>query len=50
MTEKNGFRVWDEELDKEFFTDEEIAESDMRVELASCYQISVNMKSKFIEI
>ena len=33
MAEKNGFRVWDEELDKEFFTDEEIAQSDMRVAL-----------------
>jgi len=30
---KNGFPVWDEEFDKEHFTPEEIAESDMRVAL-----------------
>ena len=28
---KNGFPVWDETFDKEHFTAEEIAESDMRV-------------------
>lgn len=33
MATKNGFRVWDDELDKELFTDEEIAETDMRVAL-----------------
>jgi len=33
MTVKNGFRVWDDDLEKEFFTQEEIAESDMRVAL-----------------
>lgn len=33
MATKNGFRVWDDELDKEFFTAEEIAETDMRVVL-----------------
>ena len=33
MATKNGFRVWDEALDKELFTPEEIAESNMRVAL-----------------
>lgn len=33
MAFENGFRVWDEEVDKEFFTPEEIAESDLRVAL-----------------
>lgn len=33
MGYKNGFRVWDEEFDREIFTPEEIAESNMRVEL-----------------
>ena len=31
MAYKNGFRVWDEELDRELFTPEEIAETDMQV-------------------
>lgn len=30
---KGGFSVWDEEFDKEHFTPEEIAESNMRVAL-----------------
>ena len=30
---KGGFPVWDDELDKEHFTPEEIAESDLRVAL-----------------
>ncbi len=30
---KGGFPVWDEEFDKEHFTPEEIAESDLRVAL-----------------
>ena len=30
---KGGFHVWDEEFDKEHFTPEEIAESNMRVAL-----------------
>jgi predicted transcriptional regulator len=30
---KSGFPVWDKEFDKEHFTAEEIAESDMRVAL-----------------
>ena len=33
MATKNGFRVWDDELDREFYTTEEIAQSDMRVAL-----------------
>lgn len=33
MAYKNGFRVWDDEMDREFFTPEEIAESDMRAAL-----------------
>ena len=33
MATMNGFRVWDDELENEFFTREEIAESDMRVAL-----------------
>ena len=28
---KNGFPIWDEEFDREHFTPEEIAESDLRV-------------------
>lgn len=31
MATKNGFRVWDEEFDKEFFTAEEIEASNIRV-------------------
>lgn len=27
---KNGFPIWDEEFDREHFTPEEIAESDLR--------------------
>lgn len=30
---KGGFPIWDDEFDKEHFTPEEIAESDLRVEL-----------------
>lgn len=30
---KGGFPIWDEEFDKEHFTPEEIAESDMRASL-----------------
>ena len=30
---KGGFPIWDEEFDKEHFTPEEIAESDLRAEL-----------------
>ena len=30
---KSGFPIWDEEFDKEHFTPEEIAESDLRAEL-----------------
>lgn len=30
MTTINGFRVWDEEFDREHFTPEEIAESDLQ--------------------
>lgn len=30
---KGGFLIWDDEFDKEHFTPEEIAESDLRVEL-----------------
>lgn len=37
MATMNGFRVWDEELDREFFTPEEIAESDMRVALITAF-------------
>ena len=33
MNMKNGFPVWDEAFDKEHFTPEEIAESDMRAAL-----------------
>lgn len=32
---KGGFPVWDEEFDKEHFTPEEIAESDLRAALIS---------------
>ena len=32
---KGGFPVWDEEFDKEHFTPEEIAESDLRATLIS---------------
>ena len=32
---KGGFPVWDEEFDREHFTPEEIAESDLRVALIS---------------
>lgn len=31
MATKNGFKVWDAELEKELFTPEEIAASDLRV-------------------
>ena len=30
MATINGFRVWDEEFDREHFTPEEIAESDLQ--------------------
>ena len=30
MAEINGFRVWDDELDREFYTPEEIAETNIR--------------------
>lgn len=30
---KGGFPIWDDEFDKEHFTSEEIAESDLRVAL-----------------
>lgn len=30
---KGGFPIWDDEFDKEHFTPEEIAESDLRVAL-----------------
>ena len=33
MAKKNGFTVWDEAFDKEHFTQEEIAESDLEAEL-----------------
>ncbi len=33
MNYKNGFPVWDDDFDREHFTPEEIAESDMRVAL-----------------
>ena len=33
MAEVNGFRVWDEEFDREHFTPEEIAESDLQAEI-----------------
>ena len=33
MAKINGFRVWDEEFDKEHFTPEEIAESDLHAAL-----------------
>ena len=33
MTQINGFEVWDEEFDREHFTPEEIAESDLGVAL-----------------
>ena len=33
MAVKNGFRVWDEALEKELYTPEEIAESNMKVAL-----------------
>ena len=33
MARKNGFVVWDDELDRELFTPEEIAETNMRVAL-----------------
>ena len=33
MAKINGFRVWDEEFDREHFTPEEIAESDLRAAL-----------------
>ncbi len=37
MATKNGFRIWDEELDNELFTPEEIAESDMRAALITAF-------------
>ena len=33
MAKINGFRVWDEEFDREYFTPEEIAESDLQAAL-----------------
>jgi predicted XRE-type DNA-binding protein len=33
MAKINGFRVWDEEFDREHFTPEEIAESDLQAAL-----------------
>ena len=33
MTQINGFEVWDDEFDREHFTPEEIAESNLRVAL-----------------
>ena len=35
MVCKKGFRVWDESFDREIFTPEEIAESNMRAELTA---------------
>ena len=35
MAEINGFRVWDENLDKEYFTAEEVAESDLAADLVN---------------
>lgn len=35
MGTRNGFRVWDDEFDREFFTPEEIAESDLRASLVA---------------
>lgn len=35
MGTKKGFRVWDDEFDREFFTPEEIAESDLRASLVA---------------
>lgn len=37
MVTKNNFRVWDDELEQEFFTPEEIAESDVRVALITSF-------------
>lgn len=37
MSTDKGFRVWDEELDKAFFTPEEIAQSDMRAALVTAF-------------
>ena len=34
MTVKNGFRVWDDEYEREHFSPEEIAESKLRVAAA----------------
>lgn len=33
MSKINGFRVWDEEFDREHFTSDEIAESDLQAAL-----------------
>jgi len=33
MATKNGFKVWDAELEKEFFTPEEVAENKFRAKL-----------------
>lgn len=33
MAYKNGFRIWDEEVDAELFTSEEISESDLKAAL-----------------
>ena len=33
MAKINGFRVWDEEFDREYFTPEEIAESNLQAAL-----------------
>lgn len=35
MAKINGFRVWDEEFDRENFTPEEIAESDLQAAIIS---------------
>ena len=35
MAEINSFRVWDEDLDKEYFTAEEVAKSDLAADFVS---------------
>lgn len=35
MTAKNGFRIWDAEFDRSIFTQEEIADSDLRAALVA---------------
>ncbi len=35
MATKNGFRVWDADIDNEFYSPEDIAETDMHVSIIS---------------